>query len=87
MKRTSALASCNVVVWMARTVMEGTYRQPNPSREFVQLLDAIRHEVEPCMTVLQDPSVVYVNHWLFSLLGGNLALGEVSAMAPFQWQR
>lgn len=77
LKRAPTLVSSDVIVGVARTAMEGASGQPDTGREFVQFLDAIRHEVEPRITVLRDLGVVDVYHLLFSLPGGNLAFGDM----------
>lgn len=83
LKRAPALVSGDVVVGVARTAMEGASGQPDAGREFVQFLDAIRNEVEPRITVLQDLGIVDVYHLQFPLPGGNLTFGDMCARAGF----
>jgi hypothetical protein len=66
LKRAPALACCDVVVGVSSTVMEGACRHTRTGCEFMQFLNAIRHQVKPRTTVLQDLGIVDINHCLFS---------------------
>lgn len=76
-----ALASGNVVMWMARAAMKCTRGNTNAGREFVQFLQAVRHQVEPRITVLQDLGVVHIHHLFLSPPGENLAPEDTSKYA------
>lgn len=83
LKREPALISSDIVVRVARTTMEGASGQPDAGRKFVQLLDTIRNEVEPPITVLQDLGVVNIYHLQFSLPIRNLTLGDICTRVGF----
>lgn len=54
LKRVPTLTSSDIVVRVARTAMKGARGKTDAGREFMQLLNTIRHEVEPRITVLQN---------------------------------
>lgn len=82
-KRVPALASSDIVMRMARTTMEGARGQTDAVREFVQLLNTIRHEVKPHITVLQDLGIINIYHLQFSLPSWNLPLGDIFVINVF----
>ncbi len=85
LKRVPALASSDIVVRVARTTMEGARGQADAGREIVQLLNTIRHEVEPRITVFQDLGIINIYHFQFSLPGWNLPLSDMCARMGFPW--
>lgn len=80
------LASSDIVVRVAGTAMEGARGQTDAGREFMQLLNTIRHEVEPRITVLQDLCIINIYHLQFSLPGWNLPLGDIPVINVFAWR-
>lgn len=83
LERSLPLASSDVVVRVARTVMEGARGYTDAYRELMQFLGAICHEVEPRTAVLQNLGVIDVHHLLFSSLGRNLASCGIAPKATF----
>lgn len=66
LESTPALADGDVVVRMARSAVESARWYADAGREFVQFLEAIRHEVEPREPARMDLGVIDVHHLLVS---------------------
>jgi hypothetical protein len=84
LKCAPALANCDVVVGVSSTEMECARRHTYTSCKFMQLLDAIRHQVIPRITVLGYLGIVDINHFfLLSPPGRNLALRAMCDVKVF----
>lgn len=83
LKRVPTLASSDIVVRVARTAMEGARGKTDAGREFMQLVNTIRHEVEPRITVLQNLCIINIYHLQFLLLGRNLPRGDILVINGF----
>jgi len=87
LKRALALVSCDVVVGVSSTAMEGARGHAYTSCKLMQFLDAIRQKVKPGITVLQDLGIVDINHSSLSPSGRNLAFETKCAMRIFPGSR